>query len=157
MDDVVGLSLYPGKKMEPFYWDDLQNKYWGFFSLWGSYTSDKAQLIKDKREIRKGEVVRQRKKKKIERQKVKRERKVSDFSWHSCALYIEFEYIFQKRISPCICNSKLLANSTVSLGTSSASVDFSVLLFRCSAIVKLWRFIFFFPAVMWHKVYCGIP
>lgn len=79
---------------------------------------------------------------------------MSDFFWHSCALYIEFEYIFQKRISPCICNSKLLANSTVSLGTSSASVDFPVLLFRCSAVVKLWVFwfgvfvfvfFFFFP------------
>lgn len=73
---------------------------------------------------------------------MKRERKVSDFFWHSCALYLGFEYIFQKRISPCICNSKLLADSTVSLGTSSASVDFPVLLFRCSAIVKLWGFIF---------------
>lgn len=82
---------------------------------------------------------------------------MSDFFWHSCALNIELEYIFQKRISPYICNSKLLANSTVSPGISSASVDFPVLLFRCSAIVKQWGFIIFFPEVMWLKVYYGIP
>lgn len=84
---------------------------------------------------------------------------MSDFFWHSWALYMEFEYIFQRRISPCICNSKLLANATVSFGISSASVDFPVLLFRCSAIVELWGFIFFFsfPEVTWLKVFCGIP
>lgn len=92
------------------------------------------------------------------RQKVKREGKVSDFFWHSCALNIEFEYIFQKRISPYICNSKLLANSTVSPGISSLSLWIFQFCFSDAVQLSNSAVLFiFFPEVMWLKVYYGVP